>query len=252
MNIWIPKLHDRTRHHFFLLLTLAVAIVPGGCFGNDSAKMIADTYKTEAPVFAPDTDLRIDPDNGTIRYLKFKDLTFPSAENSRSAQNPEETALSFINRYRTWFKLDHPKAELRCISVISDSLGQVHVRFQQVFAGIDIWAKEINVHLDKKGQVHLVQGLYIPTPEHMDTSPVIRSKTAVGNAMALPGLPRPSRVLKKPELVIYVKATGNATLAYQVYLPGWLLFVDAKTGDIIERITTRQTGGRGFTPLETK
>jgi len=237
---------------FFLLSTLALAIFPGGCSGNDSAKMIADTDKPEAPVFAPDTDLRMDPDNGTIRYLKFKDLAFPEAGNSRSAQNPEDTALSFIDRYRTWFKLDHPKAELRCIAVITDSLGQVHVRFQQVFTGIDVWANEINVHLDKKGRVHLVQGHYIPTPEHMDTSPVISSKTAVSKAMALPGLPGPSRVLEKPELVIYVKAPGNVTLAYQVNLPGWLLFVDAKKGDIIERITTRHTGGRGFTPLETK
>jgi Zn-dependent metalloprotease len=237
---------------FSLILTVASANAPAGCmFPKDNNLMAAP--ENEGPFgkrsFPPDADLRLNPENGTIQYLKGKNLSPELAGMSSKSERPFDIALSFLELYKTLFKLQQPHDELRCIAVETDELGLTHVRFQQIYQAVPVWANELNVHLDQHNRVYLVQGRYIPTPQHVNTQPAISVRRASEIVFKSLGV-KPKDVTKDAaELIIYVKPPQKTLLAYKVNAPGWIYFVDAVKGDIIDRIARRQTVRDAFVPL---
>jgi Zn-dependent metalloprotease len=202
--------------------------------------------------FPPDADLRLNPENGTIQYLKGKNLSLELGGMSSASESPSDIALSFLELYKTLFKLQQPHDELRCVAAETDELGLKHVRFQQIHQAIPVWANELNVHLDQHNRVYLVQGRYIPTPQHVNTQPAISVCQAIEIAFESLGVKREDVAQDSAELVIYVKPPEKTLLAYKVYTPGWIYFVDAVKGDIIDRIATRQTVSDVVVPLSAK
>ena len=233
----------------FLMLAMVPVVVWSGCLPG-MADEAAGTSVRGNPIFPPDAELRLNPDNGTLLYLKGTDLLPDMTGNSDAGRGPEAVAIFFMEHYRAQFLLAHPGSELKCLSVDTDALGLVHIRFQQTYNDLDVWGKEINVHLDQTRRVNLVQGRYVPTPRHVDTTPEISAADAVKKASAAAGLPPPHASSDIAELVIYAKPHENGTLAYKVALPGWMYFVDAKDGSLIDKIATRQSGRDIFTPIK--
>lgn len=227
-----------------LIVLFATVLTPIGCLFSQRDKMTTaspNDHWAAIRVFAPDAVLRLNPDNGTILFLKAKNLTDGKNEPLANVTTSAAIALSFIDRYKAQFKLEQPQDELKCLSATTDDLGLTHVRFQQIYKGISVFGCELNVHLNRNNNVYLVQGHYIPTPSHIRPHPPSDARKAFERVSEESGCQRVHFDTNAVELVIYSPINQRATLAYKVSVPGWIYFVDAVDGRIIDRITTRHT-----------
>lgn len=198
-----------------------------------------------------DAEIRRDLNNGTITFLKAKNLSESLEQDDtfcdlQKANLYDEVARTFLSSYGTFFKLEHPADEFVAKKITTDDLGLKHVRLQQVFSSIPIWGSEIIIHLDQSNHVYLMQGRYIPTPSKLDTIPVLSNDEVlqiVAENLAGKGFERNN---SQPVLVVFATDDNKPHLAYKVpasvsLVEGWEFFVDAKTGNILGKISTVYT-----------
>ena len=203
-------------------------------------------------------EIRRDPRLGTITFLKAPNLSEPLEHDTGFAQlqaNRQfgDLARAFIHAYRTDFRLAHPASELRVHSVKTDSLGLTHVRLQQTFHDVPVWAVELVVHLNAATQVYLVQGRYIPTPHNLSTDPELTKQTALQRAADHLGRPLTECLTCQAVLVIFAAEGKAPRLTYRVLASlsvaeGWEVMVNAQTGEVLQKLSTiqgrRQSEGR--------
>lgn len=195
-----------------------------------------------------DAKIRRDASRGTITFLRGRNLSEGLEQHSdfrelQLAGRSAEIAIAFLNAHRGLFNLEHPSEELIVTSVTTDDLGFKHVRLQQAFAGIPIWGAEMIVQLDRASHVNLVQGRYIPTPSSLGTTPGLTTEEAMRIvAKHLTNLGSACRGCQA-QLVIFVTGDNRPRLAYRVLATvslaeGWAIMVDAKSGTILEKLST--------------
>jgi bacillolysin len=130
------------------------------------------------------------------------------------------------------------------VSAEDDQSGWHHVTFNQTYRGVPVWGKEIVVHIDAGGVVTGVNGRYMPEATQLETRAGLDAADAVSLALASggPGTAR-TPALAEPTLVVYEK-DDVYRLAWMFTLPGtaadggpaeWRFFVDAQTGQILDR-----------------
>ncbi|MDD4052593.1 MAG: M4 family metallopeptidase, partial [candidate division Zixibacteria bacterium] len=177
-----------------------------------------------------------------------------------------QAAVSFVQRYKTLFRLANPVEELSQISENSDKLGKRHIRLQQVYKGIPVWGHEIIVHKEPGGDVYGVSARYCPTPSDVDlTSDRISADEAVSVAMNdLSGttairtfdgsmarllhysLPESELCIwvdentQKPHLAWFVKFRPNI-------IDDWYYFIDACSGAVLHKYNNTNSDGPATT-----
>ncbi len=165
--------------------------------------------------------------------------------------SPFETALNLMEGNPGFFRLRNPRSELRVSREYRDSGGRLHLRCDQVHAGVPVQGSSLTLHFDADGGIYALSGRYVPTPgvtaETGDVTAAAASarareylseKTAFQDPQSFPEIsisPEP-----EPELVILPgDRDSTARLAWKVEIrpnlrERWLLFVDARTGGISE------------------
>ncbi len=193
-------------------------------------------------------------DRGIVYYVKGENLSGPLESSPRfrklqSENNLAEISLFFISAHHDLFALSRPEAELTVLSAVTDDLGLSHVKFQQVYRKIPVWGSEMIVHLDRENRVYLVQGRHIPTPDGIRLQPDITAADAARIVARDLDAHSSKCPMCRTELVIYTpEATGRPCLAYRISASmrpdaGWMYFIDASTGEILEKLSTVRTGG---------
>lgn len=202
------------------------------------------------------TTLKRDPENGTVAFLQGNNLSEIAEQNSElreleAMEKHAETAVSFIDCYKSLFLLQEPFAELT-VETINKENDFKHIRLQQVYRGLKVLRSEIIVHLNRENHVYLMQGRYNPTPRNLNLTPALnRAEAYTGVASAL------NRSDSKfedctAELAVFISATHTPHLVYRILIQasvmnGWEFIIDAHTGKILEKISTTNTqkiGGR--------
>ncbi len=212
---------------------------------NDRRSNIDRAMELKLP---SDAKIRRDASRGTITFLRGSNLSAALEQQSdfRELQlNGQfaEIAIAFLNAHRRLFNLERPSEELIVKSVTTDDLGFKHVRLRQQYAGLPVWGAEIIVQLDRSNHVNRVQGRYIPTPSGVGTAPVLRTEEAMSIvAKHLTNLGSACRGCQA-QLVIFVTGDNTPRLAYRVLVTvslteGWAIMVDAKSGSILEKLST--------------
>ncbi|MDM8515011.1 M4 family metallopeptidase [Desulfobacterales bacterium HSG16] len=174
---------------------------------------------------------------GTPLQIKGKMLQ-PATDNrtlSRKKQD-ESTARMFLRAFRGQLKIDDPDGEFIVKSMVTDSIDRRHIRFSQVYKNLPVWPCELIVHLDKAGNVDLMNGAFVATPRKIVTRPVISSDEAVDIAVKHVDCVNDENV-KAPELIVHGPGNLPARLGWKVELPcsiqkRWLVVVDAVDGTI--------------------
>ena len=196
-------------------------------------------------------EIRRDPRLGTITFLKAANLSEGlehNADFARLQANNQfgDIARAFIEAYRTEFRLAEPNRELLIESVTPDALGLTHVRLQQTFHDVPVWAAELIVHLDADAQVYLVQGRYIPTPRNLSTQPSLTGRAALQRVADHLGKPLAGCLQCQATLVIFAAEDTAPRLAYQISVllglaEGWEVMIDAQTGEVLQKLSAIQT-----------
>ena len=220
---------------------------PNG-LGNLSAGIVLVTLAASASAalgpmknLPPDVAVRFDSARKTISRIEGASIlrTLPDLA-KRSEDDPGGAAIAFVSTYRAIFRLTEPDKELRVSATNSDELGFRHVKLSQVFRGLEVVPGEMLFHFNRDGALYLVSASYIPTPAISDIQPMLDKAgavRAVAAAFAAKAGNWPA-VLK-----IWSSPNGAALLAYEVAASvaldkSWRVFVDARSGKILDRIST--------------
>ena len=195
-------------------------------------------------------EIRRDPRLGTITFLKASNLSErlehdPDFAQLQASKQFGGLARAFIHAYRADFRLTQPANEFRVHSVKTDNLGLTHVRLQQTFHDVPVWAAELVVHLNADTQVYLIQGRYIPTPHNLSTDPGLTKQAALQRAADHLGHPHTECLKCQVDLVIFAVEGKAPHLAYRVLASlsvaeGWEVMVDAQTGEVLQKLSIIQ------------
>ena len=163
-------------------------------------------------------------------------------------------AISWLQTFASSLSVIDPSQEFIATHWQLDDLGKRHVRLQQRYRGVPVWANDLYVHIDADDQVYAVNGRYAPTPTKVTS---LEAAISANNALAIanvflkqknvlktidPGL---RKAMNLPdacaEKAIYLDRQGQGHLVWQVDLYAnlrdwYTLFVDAQTGDILHQL----------------
>jgi Zn-dependent metalloprotease len=210
--------------------------------GRQPLTRLAETMSPELPA---DTTIRRHHEHGTITFLKSANLSAFLEQDAdfrtlQTAKRHGDMVLAFLTRYRQLFKLREPDREFTITSIDADHLGFTHVRLQQQFAGIAVWGAELIAHINRTQHVYLIQGHYIPTPEQVQTSPVLTVDDALQVAAQAIGRPPSECPQCEAMLIIFAAAYQAPRLSYRVeastgLTEKWGLMIDAIHGEVLEK-----------------
>ena len=189
---------------------------------------------------------------GTPRYMQF---TPPAGGNTAATVPNRSQAISiaknFLESNKLLLKIQDPSTEFSLLSAKTDQQGFTHVRFQQAYQGVEVWAKDVYVHLNNKGQVVSFNGVYTPTPSSLHgMKPSLSSDEGIQTALAdlkskgySNGVPSPYRRILKyngpsAREVIWHDRLHVPHLAWFVEVRtgidhDWYYFVDAVSGNVM-------------------
>lgn len=182
-------------------------------------------------------EIRLRPGAGTPTWIKGKQLERGSKGMPAGKERDVATARSFLRSNRDLLRLDDPDVELLLARTEMDALGIRHLKFKQTFRDLPVWPAELKVHLDKNGNVYLVNGAYASTPSHVPAHPSFNEKKAVARAREAV-LRGHKASISGPELIIYARGNGETRLAWRIEViqgitSKWLVVVDATTGAVL-------------------
>lgn len=230
-----------------LLLAITSLACAGGTPGSGPPARRARPLPADATVHR-------DPALGTIRFASGPDLARelagdPALREARAHDDPAAIARAFLAGCADAFRLDDPAAELALRGVRADREGRRIVRFDQRWHGVPVLRGELRVHVDAEGRVVVVSGATIPTPRAVDPEPRLDAAAARERAAAALGRPAGGCARCPAELVVAAPDGAPPRLAWRVRPPAGALhdelLVDARTGDILERIPVVLPGARG-------
>ncbi len=158
----------------------------------------------------------------------------------------EEKAFRFLNEKKELIQLKAQDEEFKVHRVVRDPLGETHLRLQQIYKGLDVWGKEIVVHIGNDGLIRGFNGRYAPTPSTLvDLAERIAPDEAISRVKS--DLNAQSAKIDLCEKKIYIHESGEPVLVWHVIVrfgfQRWYYFIDAKTGDVVHCIDYTMTDG---------
>ena len=167
-------------------------------------------------------------------------------------ERDEKTAGAFLESKRGLLRLTSPGEEMRLFRYREDNLGRRHLRYAQAYRGLPVWPAEMNIHLNENGDIDLVNGAYVPTPQRVVTTPVWSGDQALEQARkAVPdgGM----AVAGDPELIVHAPGDRPPRLAWKMELAvsmdaDWLVVIDAANGRTLtayNQVPTQNAAGSG-------
>jgi len=186
---------------------------------------------------------------------------FPESSNKNNISlQSENVAYNFLIENKTLIRIDNPKEELICHEVIDNKDGLKHIKYLQTHKNIPIWGRELYVHLNEKNDIYLINSSNIPTVKDFAIPQNILSEKqsieiANNNLSKLTNIEYLAEDLKKllnyssPEGQQYIWIDDNTQKPYLAYFirirpnikDNWCYFVDAVTGNILEKYNSSQT-----------
>ena len=188
------------------------------------------------------------------------ELLHKAAGASQNREAAVHAAHDFMDNYKSLLQLDDPKNELQLRTQETDDLGFTHLRFDQYYKGVKIWANDLVVHLNEEG-VYALNGRYQPSPDLGSVTPMLTQADALEAVQTHLGRTEKIRELGEREkellhhehqvieLVLYPNPSGGGVeLAWHVtyfndVIHRWEYFINAKTGKFINRYENTCTIG---------
>ncbi|CAM2006323.1 M4 family metallopeptidase [Acanthopleuribacter pedis] len=176
--------------------------------------------------------VRFHEQHGTPRFMSGK-LSEPSS------QSAEHIVTAFLAKHRPVFKMGGEDA-FHIADIQADHLGWQHVKVRFSHRGVPVWPAEMMVHLNREGQIEVVNGVY-RLPVLAKSEPRLDRDAAV--ALAVKQADTPIALKAEAELLIYDWHIDQPRYAWRVRLQARDIapldedhFIDAITGEPLNRI----------------
>lgn len=162
----------------------------------------------------------------------------------RTGNDPESKSFNFLENAKGLMQIENPSQEFRVVKSIVDDLGITHVRLQQEFNGIPVYGSEVIFHTSEAES--FLNGRYKATPKLESIDPSFATLEAeeiaiqdIGGITEIDsdkyGLFDFEKVTT--ELVLYEGRLVYHMSVYKNIVDLWDYFVDANTGEILEKRT---------------
>ncbi len=191
-------------------------------------------------------------ESGTPRFIEMKKSVSRKTPLIQTNSDKKETARNFLVENKSLLKISNPENEFEISLAQEDVLGFTHVRFNQLYKGIKVWARELIVHLDKSGTVLSLNGNYEVTPSilvdldgKIDRAGAI--SIAVKNLSAKKSITSIQPLLENildyhgpaADKIIWYNKYNVPHLAWFIEARAslsndWYYFIDAETGNILD------------------
>jgi len=192
-------------------------------------------------------------ENGMPYFLQV-DKKIKGAQPEAALREPILMATAFLNNNAELLQLTNPDNELHYRNEATDAKGNTHIRFDQYFQGIPVWASDVVVHTNEKG-VYAFNGRYQATPNIENVIPEIAESAAIDivksdlesftKIVEYPNHPFMKHLVSHMEPSAEVKIfkplqSETFTLVYHiVFSPNiaehWHYFIDAESGAILKK-----------------
>jgi bacillolysin len=189
---------------------------------------------------------------GTPRFIDIQ----PSKLQKYSAGTPggkELAANNFLANNRSLLRIVNPQSEFSLKSSLQDNLGMTHLKYMQTYNGMEVWGKEVIVHLDVQGNVVSMNGSYEPTPSTItDINGTLTQSRAIEQATSdlrskngLENLPSNIQIMfgysgPGAKKIIWYDEHHQSHLVWNVEIRSglahdWMYFIDATSGAVLNR-----------------
>ena len=98
-------------------------------------------------------------------------------------RGPNEKAADFMSNYGALFGVRDVNSELVLVSTFTDGQGATHMKYQQVYNGVPVFAAILQAHVNSSSQLTAVNGVFIPVIT-LDTAPTLSPSEASERAIA--------------------------------------------------------------------
>jgi Zn-dependent metalloprotease len=165
----------------------------------------------------------------------------------------------YLNQVKDFMQIEKPDEELVLTQTIQDNLHHTHYRFRQSYKGIKVWGSEVIVH-EQAGTIQSLSGRYFPTPSLTDIKPSITASQAINTALANAQKNTPFRHLTNVQKkMLKIEESESELIIYHInddiqkpalvwhltirpnLIERWEYFMDAQTGEILEKYPTHCT-----------
>ncbi len=212
-------------------------------------------------------------ENGTLAFIsgnlgnasQLDQVLLPSVQTAAALAHDQQRedavlAISWLQTFAASIGVDKPAEEFVATRCQTDDLGKRHVRLQQVYRGLPLWANDLYVHIDASNEVYAVNGRYAPTPVQVrsseaglsaaDAAEIVRNELRQKNLLVTIA-PETRRALRLPEptteKAIWIDRQGGSHLVWQVDLHAnlrdWFTyFVDAQEGTVLHKLRNTAEG----------
>ena len=103
-------------------------------------------------------------DNGTPRLIEMKKPPLKNGNKITGIYDKITRAKNFLSKNKFLLKNIDPENEFLIKETNLDKLGITHLKFKQMYKGIEVWAREIIIHMDDSGNILFMNGIYEKTP----------------------------------------------------------------------------------------
>jgi zinc metalloprotease ZmpB len=164
---------------------------------------------------------------------------------------PEATARRFLDEHGARFGVADPRAALD-VSEVRETGYSSHVRFRQLYAGVPVHGRSLQVNLNRAGEpVSVLSGIAhdLPGAQQFVTTPAVSSaeaRTLTGGIVSVSG------TISEPVLVVYAapepRLAWHLTLWPREVVSELDVLLDARTGEVI-RVLEMRTHARAESGL---
>ena len=170
----------------------------------------------------------------TPRFLEFEVSGSVKSKTVNSVVDKITEAENFLGSLKSVLNVSDPSQEFKVEKLISDKLGMTHIKFQQIYKGIKVWAQELIIHMNSQGDIVSLNGDFEPTPSSItDLSGKLTSTVAVNDAVkdfeskaTLHSLP-----VKLENILDYYGPTSEKVIWYdKKQVPHLVWFVEIRSG----------------------
>jgi Zn-dependent metalloprotease len=174
--------------------------------------------------------------------IKGEQLQAPALQRAAPASEAAVVLQSraFLRENAGLLRIENPAEEFALTKIERDPYGLAHVRFRQTYHGLEVWGRDVIVHVDARGVVESFNGRYLPTPTLSLQEAVLSQSQAEQIAQRDLGAARGAAFGRESRKLLYVDAKNAAHLAWLVNLradleANWYFFIDATSGEILHR-----------------
>lgn len=180
-------------------------------------------------------------ENGSLPiFIKGYRLQENKLEQAQAASDAalSQQALAFLQENADLFRLQNPAQEFQVLTVQREASGMTHIHYQQAYQGLEVWGRDIWMHLDRNGVVESFNGRYSATPTSVAVNDLhvnqARAEQIARQAFGIPADAISSRLL------IFIDENETPHAAWLVNLKkgldgNWHYFVAAQTGAILKQ-----------------